>query len=92
MRECLRRTVELDVASDASVEAGIAKLIAKNGRLDAVMHHAGHMSFGPAEAFTPVQFADTPPSRRAAGRDAREGCGPGRRGDARPGLREGLRG
>jgi NAD(P)-dependent dehydrogenase (short-subunit alcohol dehydrogenase family) len=51
------RTVELDVASDASVEAGIAKIIADNGRLDVVVHNAGHMSFGPAEAFTAEQFA-----------------------------------
>lgn len=51
------RTVELDVASDASVEAGIAKIIADNGRLDVIIHNAGHMSFGPAEAFTPEQFA-----------------------------------
>jgi NAD(P)-dependent dehydrogenase (short-subunit alcohol dehydrogenase family) len=39
------------------VEAGIAKIIAENGRLDVVVHNAGHMSFGPAEAFTPEQFA-----------------------------------
>ncbi|MEP9379867.1 SDR family oxidoreductase [Aquabacter sp. CN5-332] len=51
------RTVELDVASDTSVEAGIAKIIADTGRLDVVVHNAGHMSFGPAEAFTPEQFA-----------------------------------
>ena len=51
------RTVELDVASDESVEAGIAKIVADNGRLDVVVHNAGHMSFGPAEAFTPEQFA-----------------------------------
>jgi NAD(P)-dependent dehydrogenase (short-subunit alcohol dehydrogenase family) len=51
------RTVELDVASDESVEAGIAKIVADNGRLDVVVHNAGHMSFGPAEAFTPQQFA-----------------------------------
>jgi NAD(P)-dependent dehydrogenase (short-subunit alcohol dehydrogenase family) len=51
------RTVELDVASDASVEAGIARVIADNGRLDVIVHNAGHMSFGPAEAFTPEQFA-----------------------------------
>ena len=51
------RTVELDVASDESVEAGIAKVVADNGRLDVVVHNAGHMSFGPAEAFTPEQFA-----------------------------------
>jgi len=52
------RTVELDVASAPSVEAGIAKIIADNGRLDVVVHNAGHMSFGPAEAFTPEQFAE----------------------------------
>ncbi|HEY4368806.1 MAG TPA: SDR family NAD(P)-dependent oxidoreductase [Steroidobacteraceae bacterium] len=51
------RTVELDVANDASVEAGIAAIVAKTGRLDVVVHNAGHMSFGPAEAFTPEQFA-----------------------------------
>ncbi|SDT23230.1 SDR family oxidoreductase [Bradyrhizobium canariense] len=52
------RTVELDVASDASVEAGIAGIIADTGHLDVVIHNAGHMSFGPAEAFTPEQFAE----------------------------------
>jgi NAD(P)-dependent dehydrogenase (short-subunit alcohol dehydrogenase family) len=51
------RTVELDVASDQSAEAGIANIIADNGRLDVVIHNAGHISFGPAEAFTPEQFA-----------------------------------
>jgi NAD(P)-dependent dehydrogenase (short-subunit alcohol dehydrogenase family) len=51
------RTVELDVASEQSANAGIAKIIAENGRLDVVIHNAGHMSFGPAEAFAPEQFA-----------------------------------
>jgi NAD(P)-dependent dehydrogenase (short-subunit alcohol dehydrogenase family) len=51
------RAVELDVASEASAEAGIQKILADNGRLDVVIHNAGHMSFGPAEAFTPEQFA-----------------------------------
>src|ERR1700730_12370377 len=51
------RTVELDVGSDQSTNAGIAKIIADNRRLDVVIHNAGHMSFGPAEAFTPEQFA-----------------------------------
>ncbi|SEH75275.1 NADP-dependent 3-hydroxy acid dehydrogenase YdfG [Rhizobium tibeticum] len=52
------RSVELDVVSNASVEAGIAKLVAEVGQLDVVIHNAGHMSFGPAEAFTPEQYAD----------------------------------
>ncbi len=51
------RTVELDVAGNDSVDAGIARIIADCGRLDVVIHNAGHMSFGPAEAFTPEQFA-----------------------------------
>lgn len=52
------RTIELDVGSDGSVLAGVAKVIADNDRLDVVVHNAGHMVFGPAEAFTPEQYAE----------------------------------
>jgi NAD(P)-dependent dehydrogenase (short-subunit alcohol dehydrogenase family) len=51
------RTVELDVQSDTSVAAGVAQIIAAASRLDVIVHNAGHMVFGPAEAFTPEQFA-----------------------------------
>jgi NAD(P)-dependent dehydrogenase (short-subunit alcohol dehydrogenase family) len=51
------RTVELDVGAQASVDAAIAQVIAAEGRLDVVVHNAGHMVFGAAEAFTPEQLA-----------------------------------
>ena len=52
------RTIELDVASQASVDAAIQKVVGENKRLDVVVHNAGHMVFGPAEAFTPEQLAE----------------------------------
>ena len=52
------RAIELDVGSQPSVDAAIAKIIAEQGRIDVVMHNAGHMVFGPAEAFTPEQLAE----------------------------------
>ena len=52
------RTIELDVASEASAAAAIEQIIAAHGRLDVVIHNAGHMVFGPAEAFTPEQLAE----------------------------------
>jgi NAD(P)-dependent dehydrogenase (short-subunit alcohol dehydrogenase family) len=52
------RAVEMDVAIDASCDAAIRRIIAEHGHLDVVIHNAGHMSLGPAEAFTPQQFAE----------------------------------
>jgi NAD(P)-dependent dehydrogenase (short-subunit alcohol dehydrogenase family) len=52
------RAIELDVNAQPSVDAAIAKIVAEQGRLDVVMHNAGHMVFGPAEAFTPEQLAE----------------------------------
>jgi len=52
------RAIELDVGSQKSVDAAIAKIVAEQGRLDVVIHNAGHMVFGPAEAFTPEQLAE----------------------------------
>ena len=52
------RTVDIDVQSQESVDKGVAQVIADSGRIDVLMHNAGHMVFGPAEAFTPEQYAD----------------------------------
>ena len=49
------RTVELDVQSEPSVAAAIDHVL-KDGKLDVIVHNAGHMVFGPAEAFTPEQM------------------------------------
>lgn len=51
------RAIELDVQSQASADAAVAQVLAEQGRLDIVMHNAGHMVFGAAEAFTPEQYA-----------------------------------
>jgi NAD(P)-dependent dehydrogenase (short-subunit alcohol dehydrogenase family) len=52
------RTIELDVTVQESCDAAIQTIIKDNGRLDVVVHNAGHMVFGPAEAFTPEQLAE----------------------------------
>jgi NAD(P)-dependent dehydrogenase (short-subunit alcohol dehydrogenase family) len=50
-------TIELDVLSQESTDAALKNIISEDGRLDVVIHKAGHMVFGPAEAFTPEQLA-----------------------------------
>lgn len=52
------RAVDLDVSSQDSADAAVAQVLAEQGRLDVVVHNAGHMATGPAEAFTPQQFAE----------------------------------
>ena len=52
------RALELDVSSQDSVDEGIARVVAAHARIDVIVHNAGHMVFGPAEAFTPEQFAE----------------------------------
>ena len=51
------RAIELDVSSQESTDRAIAAIVRDNGRLDVVVHNAGHMVYGPTEAFTPEQLA-----------------------------------
>ena len=51
------RTVKLDVLSESSLTAAIDTVMkAPEDRLDTLIHNAGHMAYGPAEAFTTQQF------------------------------------
>ena len=52
------RAIELDVQSQDSVDRAVAKIVSTHGHIDVVIHNAGHMVFGPAEAFTPEQLAE----------------------------------
>ena len=50
--------VEMDVQDQASVDTAIDHVMAEQGRVDVVVHNAGHMVLGPAEAFTVAQLTD----------------------------------
>ncbi|RLP82897.1 SDR family oxidoreductase [Mycetocola lacteus] len=52
------RAIELDVNSQDSVDAAVAQIHAEHGRIDVLIHNAGHMVTGPTEAFTPEQLAE----------------------------------
>jgi NAD(P)-dependent dehydrogenase (short-subunit alcohol dehydrogenase family) len=52
------RTTELDVSSQESADRAVQQVLGAAGRLDIIIHNAGHMVFGPAEAFTPEQLAE----------------------------------
>ena len=51
------RPIEMDVSDQASVDGATAAVLAEAGRIDVVVHNAGHMVLGPTEAFTPEQVA-----------------------------------
>ncbi|GGF19709.1 SDR family oxidoreductase [Williamsia phyllosphaerae] len=51
------RPIEMDVADQGSVDAAIDTIVTTAGRLDVIVHNAGHMTLGPAEAFTPDEVA-----------------------------------
>lgn len=51
------RPVPLNLLSQESVDAAVARVLNDaTGMIDGVIHNAGHMNFGPAEAFTPEQM------------------------------------
>jgi NAD(P)-dependent dehydrogenase (short-subunit alcohol dehydrogenase family) len=52
------RSIELDVNSQDSVDTAIKRIEAEHGHIDVLIHNAGHMVTGPAEAFTPDQLAE----------------------------------
>ena len=51
------RSIELDVQDEASITRAVEQIIAEHGRIDVLVHNAGHMMYGPLEAFTPEQLA-----------------------------------
>lgn len=56
-REYGMHPVELDVQDDASVAKAVQTVLSEQSTLDVLIHNAGHMVLGPAEAFTPEQLA-----------------------------------
>jgi NAD(P)-dependent dehydrogenase (short-subunit alcohol dehydrogenase family) len=51
------RAVDMDVSDQDSVDRAVASVLQDAGRIDVVIHNAGHMVLGPTEAFTPEQVA-----------------------------------
>ncbi len=51
------RVVELDVQSQDSTDAAVKTVLDEAGRLDVVMHNAGHLFVGYVEAFTAEEIA-----------------------------------
>jgi NAD(P)-dependent dehydrogenase (short-subunit alcohol dehydrogenase family) len=48
--------LELDVLSQESADEAAAAIVREQGRLDVVIHNAGHLVVGPSEAFTPAEM------------------------------------
>jgi len=51
------RTAEMDVTDDISVRECISRIEAETGGISVIVHNVGHMCLGPAEAFTPEDYA-----------------------------------
>jgi len=52
---CLK-ALELDVLSQESAERAVRTIVEEQGRLDVVIHNAGHLVVGAVEAFTPEEI------------------------------------
>ncbi|MET3289804.1 UNVERIFIED_CONTAM: NAD(P)-dependent dehydrogenase (short-subunit alcohol dehydrogenase family) [Brevibacillus sp. OAP136] len=50
------KTIELDVLSQESADSAVQTIVKEQGRLDVVMHNAGHLVVGVVEAFTPEEM------------------------------------
>lgn len=48
----------LDVTDDASIDATVAEIVSRHGRIDVVVNNAGYGTFGPNETFTLEQIQD----------------------------------
>jgi len=56
------RVLELDVLSQSSADVAAEKIMLEQGRIDVIVHNAGHLVVGPTEAFSPeemIQVFDT---------------------------------
>ncbi|KAH8929010.1 short-chain dehydrogenase/reductase SDR [Atractiella rhizophila] len=51
------KTVEIDVTSEASCQKGVETVLKDGGKIDVLVHNAGHMCLGPTEAFTTGDLA-----------------------------------
>lgn len=53
---CRLYGIQLNVVDDECIQKAVDTIIKAQGRIDIIVHNAGHMVFGPAEAFTPEQY------------------------------------
>lgn len=51
------QTVELDVQNEESIAKAVDAIIGEHGRIDILVQNAGHMVYGPTEAFSVEQLA-----------------------------------